>query len=154
MKRIILTLVLSFLSFGANAAPVQWSGNGHYYDLVIVQLSWAEADAEAKNLSWNGLGGHLATITSQEENDFIYSIMPNGAYTYWLGGTQTDLSGGMDEGWEWTTGEAWDYTNWNAGEPNDDLGRSQDSLVFQAFNAGYWDDGDNAENASTFGIHY
>ena len=38
------------------------------------------------------------------------------------------LAGGTDEtiegNWQWITGEAWSYTNWNAGEPNGGTGEN------------------------------
>jgi hypothetical protein len=61
-------------------------------------------------------GGYLATITSQSENDFVWgnlaSKSPNSGGT-WLGATN-DKSGV----YKWITGEAWSYTNWATGEPN------------------------------------
>jgi hypothetical protein len=147
--------VLALLWTGtSHAAPILWSANNNYYEVVEFEstlLSWQESATEADSLSWLGLGGHLAVITSQEENDFIQSIMPVGAYAYWTGGIQSDTSGPVDEGWEWITGEPWLYTNWGAGEPNDDLGRQQDRMVFVAHLEGVWDDGGSEANGSTLG---
>src|SRR5262245_30465917 len=58
------------------AAPVQWSvtngGNGHFYDVVYVPggITWSEANARVQVM---GGGWHLATVTSQAENAFIFS---------------------------------------------------------------------------------
>lgn len=54
-----------------------FSDNGHYYMAVSGSFTWTEADTAAK-----AVGGHLATITSAEENEFAYSLC-NG--NYWLG---------------------------------------------------------------------
>ena len=54
-----------------------FSDNGHYYMAVDGTFTWIEADTAAK-----AIGGHLATITSAEENAFIYGLC-NG--NYWLG---------------------------------------------------------------------
>lgn len=63
------------------------------------------------------MSGHLATITSQDESDFINLHF----YTnerYWLGGFQSAGSPEPDGGWQWITGESWEYTDWLSGEPN------------------------------------
>lgn len=53
------------------AAPVQWLGNGHWYDLVLDNSSsWDQADAIAASR-----GGYLATITSSGEQSFIESML-------------------------------------------------------------------------------
>ena len=41
--------------------------NGHRYVLINKEMTWREAKAYAERL-----GGYLATITSQEEQDWIY----------------------------------------------------------------------------------
>ena len=80
--------------------------NGHYYKVYTLSKSWKEAKAYCEEL-----GGHLATITSAEEQTFIKTFSTG---RYWLGGTDEQKEGT----WKWITGEAWDYTNWNTGEPN------------------------------------
>jgi len=67
-------------------------------------MTWAEANDYAESN-----GGHLATITSQEEDDLL------GEFGGWIGLTDQNVEGE----WEWVTGEAVDYTNWINGEPND-----------------------------------
>lgn len=62
-------------------------------------------------------GGYLATITTQTENDFVWNNLasqsPNSGGT-WLGATNDKTTGA----YQWITGEAWNYANWNTGEPN------------------------------------
>lgn len=77
------------------------------------------------------MGGHLATITSAAETAFIVEHLPTaienadgvfegGAY---IGAHQPGGGDGTaDGGWEWVTGEAWSYTNWSSGEPNNSCG--------------------------------
>lgn len=53
------------------------------------------------------------TITSQEEQDFIYNMIREGKKkTYWLGGRTGSGSG------RWITGEAFKYSNWAPGQPD------------------------------------
>ena len=85
---------------------------GHRYQVFDESMTWTEAKAYCEEL-----GGHLATVTSQEENDFIASLIADGTKNlYWLGGYEEAEQEGV---WRWVTGEAWDYANWDAGEPND-----------------------------------
>jgi len=106
------------------------SDTDHYYQRIDTLMNWFEAKAYSESL-----GGYLATLTSQDENDFVYQNfdidgIQNGV---WLGGTDEALEGN----WEWITGEDWVYTNWNAGEPNNTNG-DQHYLSLRTLD--YWDD--------------
>ncbi|MBM55021.1 MAG: hypothetical protein CMB32_00485 [Euryarchaeota archaeon] len=83
---------------------------------------------EAREISEN-IGGHLVTITSSEENDFIWTAVynnglnPGGSNNYqaWIGLFQNVDSPNYNEpdgGWEWVTGEEISYENWADGLPN------------------------------------
>jgi hypothetical protein len=94
------------------ADPIQWKveegGNGHYYELVTTPaLNWYEAKGYAE-----ALGGYLVTITSEEENIWVYDKM--GSNSIWLGGIDKEGNGI----WTWITNEIWSYTSWNTDEPN------------------------------------
>ena len=108
-----------------HALPMQWSGNGHYYDLVIAEngIMWGGIDgasAAAGGMMFEGLSGHLATISSMEENEFIASLPgATGSDGSWIGGFQTPEGTEPYGGWSWVTGETWSYANWAAGEPDD-----------------------------------
>ena len=58
--------------------PVQWKkadgGNGHWYLAVSVPdgINWVEAQLQALA---RGCRWHLATITSQDENDFVIDLV-------------------------------------------------------------------------------
>lgn len=134
-------LILGFIG-GTVAAPVQWSstvgGNDHWYELISSPYtSWTTANQNAEASIYMGLTGHLATITSLEENNYLYTTYNTSNSRLWLGGFQpsTQAEPPNDEGWQWVTGETWDYTNWNSGEPN---GIDEDALVF--WNGGTWND--------------
>ncbi len=112
------------------AAPIQWtSGNGHWYEVI---RTWENPYLPDSGVTWDeaqsyalSLGGYLATITSAEENDFVYSLLESSDEWIWLGGRQEDGAPTPDAGWYWVTGEPWTYTNWarysnpDYYEPND-----------------------------------
>ena len=86
--------------------------NGHYYLVFENVLSWSDAKAYCETL-----GGHLATVTSAEEQAFVETL---GTNSYWLGASDE-----QEEGvWTWVTGEVWDYSHWNSGEPNGQRGEN------------------------------
>jgi hypothetical protein len=146
-------LLLICLPALAQAFPMQWSaaegGNDNWYFIIVGEATWEEADVWASTLYWRGLQGHLATITSQAEQDWLYqtyfvTIGVAGAVN--IGAYQINGSAEPDGGWSWVTDEEWDYTNWHADEPNDD----PESASYAAMVAdgelwyGEWDDHDGS----------
>lgn len=95
--------------------------NGHYYQAVTADdFSWFDAWRSAAKTNSGTCVSYLATITSQQENDFITGAFPEASMNgYWLGGNQLDGGAEPAGGWIWITGEPWTYTNWATGEPND-----------------------------------
>jgi len=82
--------------------------NGRRYVRFDISLTWTAAKAYVERL-----GGHLATITSQEEQNIIYSLVRNGTkMQYWLG---------ADRPGNWITGERWTFENWASGQPDNYL---------------------------------
>jgi Lectin C-type domain len=108
------------LAHSSAAAPIQWSGNGHYYEYIEAPLSpWTTANAAANSLSFAGLSGHLATITSAEENAFVVSLTPEVQavgnevlQAIHLGAYRATIGPALTDGWAWVTGEPFTYTNW------------------------------------------
>jgi hypothetical protein len=98
-----------------------WSTNSHRYEVVTADVTWTSAEAAARAMSWGEAGvcsGYLATITSQGENDFLATQFGASMLAFkWFGGIQPN-SALIADGWTWSNGEPWGYTNWNAGEPN------------------------------------
>src|SRR5688572_1242733 len=90
-------LCLALIAPSASAALL-WStstgGNGHYYEFIrAVGISWDEARAQAQTKVHAGKRGHLATITSIAEHNFLASSGICDATLYdsaWLGGFQGD----------------------------------------------------------------
>ncbi len=80
---------------------------GHFYQLVGEGRN--QTDAQKHALS---LGAHLATINSQEEQDWMDKTMP--PYLKQVSLLHATLGGVREQGvWKWVTGEAFDYTHWN-----------------------------------------
>lgn len=130
---ICLLVTFRLLVGAAQAQPIYFAGTGHYYERIDIPVAWYEADNDAPGYSYLGVNGHLATITSQAENDFITeSFLSDAPFgRYWLGGYQQEGSVEPEQGWAWITGEPWDYDNWNAGEPND-ASPGEDVLIVYA----------------------
>jgi hypothetical protein len=149
MKKVSVLSMLLFVSAiwtgSAMATPLQWSasvgGNNHWYDVVLPAatspyLAWEDARDSA-----NAAGGYLATITSAEENSFVWALVENLNFaSYWLGGYQA--SPAVSDDWSWVTGETWSYANWAPNEPNNGMGGTQDYLHYWPAN-GLWDDMEN-----------
>ena len=87
------------------------SFNGHHYLLIDVDsATWLEAHNFCKSH-----GGHLATITSSDEQNFISNLIQSEGYknNYWIGGYK-DRKGT----WRWITNEKFAFTAWASDEPN------------------------------------
>ena len=96
---------------------------------------------------------HLATITSQGEQDIVDGLMAGSDTNAWLGGFQKGQS--LDRAWLWVTFEPFLYTNWGEGEPNDTpvdtfIPGSEQYLEalpaqFEVREAGFWNDAPDSE---------
>lgn len=154
MSRIIPWLAANaLLASAAVAAPVQWAGNGHWYEAVSVPggISWTQASAAAQ-----AAGGYLATPTSDAENAFVFGLVNSPVYWNqepggsnlgpWLGGYQTfDTGSTPAANWTWVTGEPWSFTAWHSGEPNNFTGADENYLSYKCYGSsgcriGLWND--------------
>ncbi len=92
---------------------------GHRYAYSDLQMTWDQAKDYAEKL-----GGRLAIISSQAENDFVYSLIGPSVGTrnyYWLGARQIGVLENT-EGWEWLNGNSLSSTlvfrNWGTAQPD------------------------------------
>ncbi|WP_297093560.1 PKD domain-containing protein [uncultured Draconibacterium sp.] len=98
----------------------------HFYQYIASRgIRWTAAKTAAENMTYYGLKGYLATITSNVENDFIWSKIDG---VGWIGGSDASKEGD----WYWRTGPeagtlfwrgtsngtAFGFAYWNNGEPN------------------------------------
>lgn len=97
---------------------------GHRYMLIGTPMRWHEARKHAESL-----GGHLATVTSQEEHFFLVSLVRKsytGANIMYLGATDEQ----KESEWVWVTGEPFEYGAWMGGK-SDNAKDEYDYLVLQ-----------------------
>lgn len=119
------------------ADAVEFNGHRYYlYDFAGLaeptQNTWENAQAYCE-----AVGGYLATITTPEENDFLYRYMRQRGYAsayFGLSNTQTGA-------WQWGNGELLTYTNWHSGEPNNQNGNEHYGMFYESFSDGTWNDG-------------
>ncbi len=105
--------------------------NNHRY-VAVPATSWSASDALASSL-----GGHLVSITSDAEQSFVWKTFGNldGIdRRVWIGFSDIGTEGVF----EWTSGEAVTFTNWNDGEPND-FGGNEDVTELLG-SSGKWND--------------
>ena len=149
MKKILVVLVvgamLSGFTGGASATPIQWVGSGannNWYELVDApNTTWTDANTAASSMTYNGLTGHLATLTSIEENEFVFTGLQIDKRPAWLGGFQDEKAGEPDQDWQWVTGETWDWTNFTPNEPSNSSWGDEDALSFSQWKGdGTWND--------------
>ena len=121
------------------AGPYFYAANGHPYCLLDSK-GWIASEAEAV-----ALGGHLATINDQAENNWVHDTfyrLATGQGNLWIG-----LNDAAQEGrFVWVSGEPVTLTNWSPGEPNNGApGNGEDYVQiggsgFVAHAPGSWND--------------
>lgn len=141
MKKLLAGAFLSFAaSSAAFAVPVQWTaGNGHWYEYIDDQVTAQTAFTQAQARTHLGLQGYLATVTSAAENEFVSAAIAEGLLA-WLGGSDAGFA--LND-WHWINGpeagQAFTYTNWGVGEPNNCC-NGEDFIHTNFAGAGLWND--------------
>ena len=131
----------------ANPGVTYSEETGNFYQFVSGSFNYANALAGASSTTINGIAGHLATITSAEENSFINGIV--GANFVWIDGSDAATEGTF----VWTTGpdagtQFWNdignYENWYQNSPTSNT-NANDHVVFlgQNYNGQWYIFGDN-----------
>ena len=83
--------------------------NGQAYMLFETPSTWYAAKETCERL-----GGHLATVTSLNEDAFLNDFVGR---NYWLGAS--NVADGKT--WEWINGEELSYSRWASEEPNNSM---------------------------------
>ena len=104
-------------------------GDSYYY-CSFARVKWAKAKREAEEI-----GGYLASINSEEENNFIARrLIERNAYI--------GLSDYATEGqFEWHDGSPLSYLNWKSGEPNN----AGNEDYVEMTTSGFWYDVDGQD---------
>lgn len=148
MKRLLLGLIVFAVLFlstqQVKAVPIFNPTNWHHYDAVVTATDWLSAKAAAESMFYMGYRGHLTTITSQQENNFLSDTFGTYAPEFWIGGFQPPGSPEPAGNWQWVTGEPFDYTNWYPEEPND-VGGNEPYLEIRIFLDSKWNDNDPSQ---------
>ena len=124
----------------------------NYYQNTTDFTDWFTARDRAATAVLEGvpeIRGHLATITSQEENDIIFGLL---TATSWLGGSDDAVEGE----WRWVVGpeagqQFWQglaggtavngsYENWAPGKPNQFFGPGNPENFAHLRADGLWND--------------
>lgn len=128
------------------------AATNNFYENTADFTTWTNASIRASERELDGvpeLRGHLATITSQEENDAVFGLL---TATSWLGGSDNEVEGE----WRWVEGpeageQFWQglaggtavngaYTNWAPGEPNQFFGPGNPENYAHLRADGLWND--------------
>lgn len=117
---------------------------GFYEDrLYVGVLTWCCHRSDAANALAEQAGGHLATLTTPEENNFVFRLIKDDK-RFWrdhgdnsyvgptFGLYQTEGAREPDGGWVWVTGEPNDWIPWYPGQPNNSGGGQ--AIMAQFFN--------------------
>jgi hypothetical protein len=150
--------LLGLTSAGSAAVlfgPVVDPANGHTY-YALTPNSWTASEAEAVSM-----GGHLATIRNEAENEFVFSTFFNVGVPHdniWIGLYDPNPAGPGTHASQfvWSSGEPVTFTRWGAGEPNNSGDEYWTVMQRSAFNVLLprdWNDGRNdGEGVTTYGI--
>jgi hypothetical protein len=145
--------------------PLLWSveegGNGHYYQIVVhgQPLTWHAAALDAFQRYHSGLPGHLVSVTSAKEHEFLVDKLLGDATAAraWIGLTDVLREGNF----RWVTGEPVEYEAW-ATEPipqpdnfHEWPGHGGEDYAIYAKSAGYpwrWNDLSNDSMHETVSV--
>jgi hypothetical protein len=119
----------SRLARAVEALPGQEIRFGYFKDHLYIAVLISSIDwNDSKELAERA-GGHLVTITSKEENEFVaqlfakderFTWLEAGKWVHgpWIGLLQVDGAREPKGGWRWITGEPMKFANWNPGNPD------------------------------------
>lgn len=108
---------------------------GHSYKFFREVMTWRQAKQRCERL-----GGHLATIGGEAENDFVTVLARSGIANpgrldgVWLGATDERQEGE----WRWLDGGKLHFANWWPGQPNNK--QNAEHYLFLLLSDGTWHD--------------
>jgi trimeric autotransporter adhesin len=96
--------------------------------------------SSSAQLTYRGLTGYLTTITTEQEQNFVASLLPSGPFWFFIGGSDSTQEGV----WRWVAGPengtllSSGYTKWSPTEPNG--GTSENDLIINDLASFGWAD--------------
>ena len=94
------------------------------------QLTWREAKQKCE-----GMGGRLAQINSQAENDFVMKLaIERRLLGIWLGATDEV----QERAWLWTNGDGLAFNNFGNGQPDRSTARKRYLVMMLKDQVGWW----------------
>lgn len=146
------------------------SSSGHFYACINTgnSITWGEARNRALSMYNSALDcyGYLAHITSQSEQDYLYTLMDKSTQG-WLGATRK--VSGNEWNWYWRDGPAnetsepffrqnadgtygtllWGYENWDSKTEPNNSGGVEWCMHYYGSNRGVWNDYIDSNGAVT-----
>ena len=146
------------------------SSSGHFYACINTgsSITWGEARNRALSMYNSALDcyGYLAHITSQSEQDYLYTLMDKSTQG-WLGATRKVSGNEWD--WHWRDGPAnetsepffrqnaggiygsllWGYENWDSKTEPNNSGGVEWCMHYYGSNRGVWNDYIDSNGAVT-----
>lgn len=116
------------IEYDQKQAAAETEYNGSRYQLINSRMNWFEAETYCRMI-----GGHLAYITSDEENDAVSAMLAKGSMSgYWIGARADS-----ERNFKWTDGTAFKYSNWKEGNPDNESGVEN---CVEILSSGKWND--------------
>ena len=105
---------------------------------VTTPINWL--DAQSSCAIW---GGDLTSITTERENNYLYTIIPDTVSNRWIGLNDRDVEGT----YTWIDGTELGYTNWTT-----TMSDNSNSFCVQINNTGegYWHSVNCEDTSNTF----
>jgi len=130
--------------------------NGHFYRPISTTATYTNAKSTAASTSFKGQTGYLVTITSSDEDLFIYNNVPQSQIWFALSDVAQEGYWRIDAGPEngtliktsngqFTGNIAGQYNNWASGEPNNAGG---EHYAVTKWNGSQWNDLPNSFNCA------
>lgn len=113
--------------------PEPSAGTERRYAVIRASMRWEDA-----RIYCEARGGHLAVVLDQEQMDEITALLEaEGIGVAWLGADNRNPSGGF----QWITGEPFQFAAWGIGEPNNSGGEEHFLMLYKKEGQGWvWND--------------